>query len=310
MSSLTAIEVLRMWGDGLWLGARLLPRQSLLGLKRLVLPVSYWRTAEFAFAHRHLNWLREGHLVLDVGSPKELAFSLARRYGVTVQATDILPKAINQAAAYGRALRGGLILAEHQDGRSLTYPANTFDAAYAVSVVEHIPGDGDSQALRELVRVVRPGGLVVITTPFAVEYRETFVARTVYDRIRTGDELVFYQRHYDRAALEQRLLSVPGASVMDLAIWGEGCVRFEPGMNRMGRARALISPVEAFLAFAGLREVRDPSNGHQMAVFFVLRKDRCDLGPGIGEPRHGLSVLPAAGSARSDLPTVNVPARW
>jgi 2-polyprenyl-3-methyl-5-hydroxy-6-metoxy-1,4-benzoquinol methylase len=213
---------------------------------------------------------------LDVGSPKELALSLARSRGFEVVATDILESAIvlsdRFASALGRSGRGpGHVQSEIQDGRSLTYPNATFDAAFSVSVLEHIPDEGDSQAIRELVRVVKPGGLVVVTTPYDTSHRDTFVDRPVYDREFAGQP-VFFERHYDAQTLKSRLLDPSGASVVSLEIWGEGTVRGERILSAVGKVRTVLSPVEAPLARLCLRRVANGTKIHPMAAFFSLRR--------------------------------------
>src|SRR5439155_24561432 len=136
------------------------------------------------------------------GSRKDLAGMLACRPGYELVATDILPEAVTLSQRYARAqgLEGqgpGRVHAEVQDGRALTYADASFDAAYSVSVLEHIPDRGDSEAIRELIRVVRPEGVVVVTVPFDRRYRETFVKGPVYERKPIGSEAVVYERHYD-----------------------------------------------------------------------------------------------------------------
>lgn len=69
----------------------------------------------------------------------------------------------------------------HGDVRQLPLPAATFDLILAVSVIEHIglpdpqvnaatlpplDSDGDVAAVRELARLLRPGGKLVMTFPF------------------------------------------------------------------------------------------------------------------------------------------------
>lgn len=51
----TLATPLRIWMAGLRIGAATIPREPVLGLKRLILPVSYWRTAEFAYVGRRLR---------------------------------------------------------------------------------------------------------------------------------------------------------------------------------------------------------------------------------------------------------------
>lgn len=49
------------------------------------------------------------------------------------------------------------------DGSALPFRANTFDAAIGLDVFEHI--DNDVAALAECARVLRPGGVLVLTVP-------------------------------------------------------------------------------------------------------------------------------------------------
>jgi SAM-dependent methyltransferase len=247
-----------------------------LGLKRLALPVSYWRSAEFAYVWRQLTCPR-GARVLDVGSPKDLATMFARHRGYEVEATDILPEAVALSRRYAIAqgLDGeapGRVRSVVQDGRALSYPDESFDAAYSVSVLEHIPDRGDSAAIRELLRVVRPGGLVVATVPYDRAYRETFVKGPVYERKPVGSGAIFYERHYDRAALAERLLVAVTAEVVDLRLWGEGVVRMEALLDRMGAWRLPLSPLEGLLSTVLLRQVEPDGPGHPMAAFFTLRR--------------------------------------
>jgi SAM-dependent methyltransferase len=247
-----------------------------LGFKRLALPVSYWRSVEFAYVVRQLA-LPAGARVLDVGSPKDLAAILARRRAFEVIATDILTDAVSLSERYARAQRldgrgPGRVHSEVQDGRLLRYADASFDAAYSISVLEHIPEDGDSAAIRELIRVVRPGGLIVITVPFDRSYRETFVDGPVYERTPVGAERLFYERHYDRDALACRLLSSDAVEVVDLRLWGEGRFRIEAWLDRVGSLRVPLSPFEALLSTFALRQIPSDGEGHPMAAFFTLRR--------------------------------------
>ena len=50
------------WRAGLGIGFRTVLKEPVLGAKRLVLPVSYWRTAEFAFVLDALEVRRQAKL--------------------------------------------------------------------------------------------------------------------------------------------------------------------------------------------------------------------------------------------------------
>lgn len=263
-----------LWLRALEMGAATFPRNPALGLKRLILPLSYWRSVEFLYAWNGLA-AAQPRRVLDLGSPKDLALLLARYAGVEVVATDILPSAVDVCERFARAqgICGsgpGKVLPEVQDGRSLTYADDSFDAAFSVSVLEHIPDHDDTTAISELVRVVRPGGVVVVTAPYDLSYRETFVSGDVYERSAVKGEPVFFERHYDDASLKRRLLSIPGTYVADLQLWGERA-RVERFLSRLGPLRIPLSPFEVLLAAWTLHPV-SIEHGAPRAVLFTLRK--------------------------------------
>lgn len=49
------------------------------------------------------------------------------------------------------------------DVQSLDFPDNSFDVAIATAVIEHLPNPG--KAMREAKRVLRSGGIIVLTAP-------------------------------------------------------------------------------------------------------------------------------------------------
>jgi len=53
-----------------------------------------------------------------------------------------------------------------EDATRLSFPDGSFDVAVSYSTIEHIPGaDERRAALREMTRVLRPGGHMVVTVP-------------------------------------------------------------------------------------------------------------------------------------------------
>jgi SAM-dependent methyltransferase len=263
-----------LWGRGASIGLRSFRQEPVLGLKRVLLPVSYWRTAEFAYVLRKLEDVT-GESVLDLGSPKELAIILAESHRVSVAATDIMPFAVALSRRYCTSLgidgRGpGKVHSEVQDGREFSYETAAFDAAFSVSVLEHIPGDGDSKAIRELARVVRPGGRIVVTVPFADVARDTFVDGDVYERRQVERKLVFFQRHYDHTSLRKRLFEPSGCRVEDLELWTEGRFPVESILLKLRRFGLPLAPFQPFLAAANLRRTENTVPPRPMAAFFTL----------------------------------------
>ena len=103
-------------------------------------------------------------------------------------------------------------------------------------------------------------------------YRETFVDGPVYERKPLDAEKVFFERHYDRASLASRLLENTAADIVDLQFWGEGAIRTERLLDRLGPLRLPLSPLEGWFGAALLRRVEPDGEGHPMAASFTLRK--------------------------------------
>ncbi|MFM8273653.1 MAG: class I SAM-dependent methyltransferase [Gemmata sp.] len=119
------------------------------------------------------------------------------------------------------------------DPLALPYPAHRFDAVVGSGVLEHTAMDGE--ALKEVWRVLRYGGLLVVTyLPFAHSWDE---------RRRRARGLDHHQRLYTRAGFARMLLS-HGFQPLEIGYQG-----FVPNALRGPRAswqralRALIDPI-------------------------------------------------------------------
>lgn len=255
------------------------------GLKRLLYPVGYWRYPVLQYVISLLKDRRE-LTVLDVGSPKILALWLALEANHLVYATDLQDPAIltvwdlyyrDFVAGHGAAARGEY-RTEFQDARRLSYADGAFDVVYAISVIEHIPGDGDSEAMREMARVLKPGGLAIVEVPYAVSARDDFLNSDVYDRKYTGTP-VFYERHYDERGLLTRLVRPSGLKVIHRRTLGER-IPFERYWSRIPEAlKAPLYWTEWLVAKANLEEVAAGPGGmsgvsitREMDVTLVLQR--------------------------------------
>ena len=84
---------------------------------------------------------------------------IARR-GATVSGIDLSADALREAVAKAKTLRVSCGFSR-QDVQSLGFPENTFDKVVSSSALEHF--EHDDIALIELTRVLKPGGLLVLT---------------------------------------------------------------------------------------------------------------------------------------------------
>lgn len=114
--------------------------------------------------------VRAGDVLLDLGcGGGRHAFEAARR-GVRVVPFDMSAGDLKDAAAVllgmeqaGDAPTGSLRGCVNGDATRLPFADASFDRVIAAEVLEHIPADVD--AMRELTRVLRPGGTIAVTVP-------------------------------------------------------------------------------------------------------------------------------------------------
>jgi SAM-dependent methyltransferase len=128
-----------------------------------------------------LAQLQAGQKALDVGcGVGTTAIEMARRFRVAVTALDISPIMLDRARR--NVQRIGLereIEVEQGDILALRFPDGTFDRVVAEAVTMFVDR---SRAAKELVRVCRPGGMVLATEffwrqPPTEEAREIFLGQ-------------------------------------------------------------------------------------------------------------------------------------
>jgi SAM-dependent methyltransferase len=208
------------------LGARALLRRRELrqALVRIVIPLDPSRYLELPPTIAALG-AQPGERVLDLASPKLAAVALARR-GTEVVSVDLFEAEVQTWRALAGDERG--VRFEVGDGRALDHPDASFHHAYSISVLEHMPGDGAAQALGELARIVRPGGRVVVTLPYAARYHEVWRERPLYgDQPAGPDGRYFFERWYDDEHVDALVAATPA-----LALTRRSVVRMTPNWHR------------------------------------------------------------------------------
>jgi SAM-dependent methyltransferase len=124
------------------------------------------------------------------------------------------------------------------DARNLRQEDAYFDLVFSVSVIEHIPGEGDRQAMVEIARVLKSGGRAVISVPYKQEYLEEYERNSnLYWKEHTTnrDGKMFYQRRYNWKALESRLINPSGLRLCEAVLVGEKPLHPGNKANRDGR---------------------------------------------------------------------------
>jgi len=139
------------------------------------------KTSLFNYRLRKLRIAKhvpDAGLILDIGSgTAPVSPDLTR----TVVA-DLSEEAMRHVACETKSV---------QSITAMTFDSSSFDCVLCSEVLEHV--SDDMQAISELRRVLRPGGVLVVTVPFQKRYWAE------------DDEFVGHVRRYDPGELEQKL---------------------------------------------------------------------------------------------------------
>ena len=152
--------------------------------------------------------LNEGDAVLDLGCGfGRHAFEASRR-GASVVALDAgRDEVLGVRATFAAMIDAGELTPDTRaacvqgDALALPFADATFDRVICSEVLEHIPDD--LGAMRELARVLRPGGTMAVTVPRRGPERINWALSAQYHNVPGG-----HVRIYSRAVLEKRLASV------------------------------------------------------------------------------------------------------
>jgi SAM-dependent methyltransferase len=159
-----------------------------------------FRNVEDAFSARHGDLcLKQDSIYLDIGSGSSLVPTfLYQRHHPTTYATEMDPVYLNRQKSYMTTLgltRKDKFVVQAEDATRLSFADKSVDFITAVSTIEHIPGNGDTESMAEFARVLRPGGRAVVTVPADSKFVEN--QSTFY--------YAGFERRYDSAAIQTRL---------------------------------------------------------------------------------------------------------
>lgn len=129
--------------------------------------VGYWKNRDFLrlkdFAI-HLAGPAPGKRFLDVGCSSGATMVYCGLQGATVFGQDLDPESVEEA---NETLKRFGIEGEARcgDAVALDFPDNHFDAVVSNDFFEHVTDDVKVAVFREVRRVLKPGGVMVVRTP-------------------------------------------------------------------------------------------------------------------------------------------------
>jgi SAM-dependent methyltransferase len=202
----------------------------------------YGRPLEYSWISARLSQAR-GRNVLDYGSGSSEFSAYLSSVGFDVTAVDLLPL----GDAHNRIQKRWNVYYNfiRVNGRHLCFPDNYFDYVVAISSIEH--DEDDVAEMKELSRVCKPGGRLLISLPY--DHHGFW-----YDSDRPSFALSQY--YYDLQSIFERLVMPIQARTSDFAFIRYGL----PGLLRFA-----ISSLQArFLDTEGLvRGDRKPDSLHR-----------------------------------------------
>jgi len=143
--------------------------------------------------------VRPGDRVLDLGCGTGRHVFECYRRGARVVAVDLSATDLAEVAgmfgamrAAGEAGEGGSAAAIRGDGRRLSFVDGTFDVVVLAEILEHVVDD--HEVIAEVVRVLRPGGLVAVTVPRWWPERVCWALSEAYHRVEGGHVRIYRRR--------------------------------------------------------------------------------------------------------------------
>jgi len=250
-----------------------------LDFKHALSGFGYERVHEVPAVLRSLEIDRGKNLkmkILDVACGTSVCACFIASRGHQVYVADLNPVDIKWQEKTSRKF-GFEIKTSVQDCSNLSYPDCFFDRVYSISSIEHFRGDnmdGDIIAMKQIGRILRPGGLAVISVPFTAHYREN---------IDTKNYIGNFSRYYNKEHLKSRLIKPSGLTLKNMKILGEKryafskswllryFFRYVPGIVRTPFTSLFVIPAMLYVSEIKEDEIK-PDRDYTAIITLVKNK--------------------------------------
>jgi SAM-dependent methyltransferase len=177
----------------------------------------------------YTSYLTKNDIILEAGSGLSAALINLRRKGFNVVGLDYAVNALQISHHFDATLP---LLAG--DVHSLPYAENSLGAYLSFGVLEHFE-HGMQPALAEAYRVLKPGGILVLTIPYPNVVHQLLEWRRKVNKTSVLNDDSFYESTYTCAALYANVEKV-GFKVIEavptshsFTLWGLGSLFRRPG---------------------------------------------------------------------------------
>jgi len=141
-----------------------------------------WEHARALIFLGHVN----GKRILDVGTRESIVPFYLAKMGAEVHCLE------TSLGNIPRPLEKGMVFQEGNI-RNSPFIDDCFDIVLCTAVLKSIPGKGDTKAMREMVRITRPGGLIAVSFDYGQKYwpiPNNISGRRIYDKATVTSRLI------------------------------------------------------------------------------------------------------------------------
>lgn len=163
----------------------------------------------FGLRHWITKFVPRNGKVLEAGCGMGRFVFYLSKFGIDIEGVDFSSKIVNELKSWQKH-NGFNLRFDVQDVTSLNYKDNELSGYISLGVVEHFV-NGPHKPLNEAMRVLKPGGVAIVSTPsysFNVLFKD--IKKYVYNLINPGrgklDSDTFYQYWYRPGKLKKYLM--------------------------------------------------------------------------------------------------------
>ncbi len=183
--------------------------------------------------------LKDGGMILDAGCGDGFYLHLLSNLGIDLKLTGVDINEEGLASAKLNLKKEDIVLIQADLMKKLPFPSNSFDSIVVSEVVEHL--QNDINGLKELYRVLKPGGALALTVPcrnypFFWDPVNWLLEHLFNIHIKTGFWAGIWNQHlrlYSLVQINSRLRSA-GFSIVKSEIQTFWCLPFNHHILNLG----------------------------------------------------------------------------